>query len=99
MSGVLPLVSAADAIDDVAWFDRHPRRRYRARRGEGGLWPIRKVHDDVYLRTISGTGEVLADTDAELGPNWFAAARPQLSFPKANRESRQAGVRHAGGRR
>ena len=94
MSGAFPPVSTAEAIDDACWFDVHPRCNYRARGG----WLIRKVHDDVFLRTFSGNAEALTDTDAELGPVLFAAAW-QLSSPAANRKSRQAGVRRAGGRR
>jgi hypothetical protein len=90
-------ITPAEAIDDVCWFDAHPSRRYRARCGDDGFSLIRKSGDE-FLQAFACYAAAIADTDAEIAPPWFAAVRPELSFPKANRSSRQAGVRSAGGR-
>ena len=98
MTAPLPVVTVADALEDCAWFDGHPSRRFRARHSPGGgYWLVRK-RADVFLRTFTRNAEALANTDAEFGPAWFAAAFG-LSSPAADRKSRQVGVRRAGGRR
>jgi hypothetical protein len=94
----MPVVSTAEALDDDDWLDAHPKRRFRARRGPDGYWLIRK-RGDVFLRAYTRNTVPVIDTDPEIATLWFGAAWPELSFAKANRKSRQAGVRRAGGRR
>jgi hypothetical protein len=37
-----PKIAPAEAIDDTAWFDARPSRRFRARRTPDGFWLVRK---------------------------------------------------------
>jgi hypothetical protein len=92
-----PEVTAALAVDDVYWFDAHPSRRFRVRRGPDRFWLIYKSGDTL-RRASTCNAFAIPDTDAEIATLWFLAAWPELSFPKANRKSRQAGVQRAGGR-
>ena len=91
MSGV----SAAEALDDCAWFDRHANRKFRIRRTDDLVWIIRR-RGHVFLRTVTHRLPVeIVDTDAAIAPLWFAAAFPDISLQKARRLARQA----SGGRR
>ena len=74
----VPAVSDADAIDDVAWFDRNSNRRFRVRREGRHTVLVRRVKDAILLRTITGSTNG-ADTDIELAVAWYAAAYPHWS--------------------
>jgi hypothetical protein len=91
-------IAPAEAIDDTASCDARPSRRFRARRTPDGFWLVRKS-GTAFLRTFSRNVAPVADTDPEIATAWFAAAWPELLFAKANRKSRQAGVRRTGGRK
>jgi hypothetical protein len=90
----LPVVNANDALADGAWFDRHRDRRFRSWGGDGGFWLIQKRHG-VFLRTFTRDPVPNTDTDAELGPAWFAAAYPELLSIKTQRKAQQTAVRRA----
>jgi hypothetical protein len=91
---VRPDVSDADALDDGAWFDLHPKRRFRARRGPDGFWLIRK-RGDAFLRAYTRSAVPGTDTDAGLAPAWFESAYPDLLAAKARGRARKArGGRH-----
>ena len=98
MTAAFPKITPAEAIDDVRWFDAYPGCKFRARRAPSGFWLIRK-RGDVFLRTFTRNFTPVAETDPEIATLRFAAAWPELFFAKANRKSRQAGVRRGGGRR
>jgi len=74
----IPAVSDFDAVDDDAWFDRNPSRRFRARRNGGGTVLVRRVKNAVFLRSITHSIGA-ADTDIELAVAWFIAAYPSWS--------------------
>ena len=99
MTAPVPAVTVADALDDCAWFDGQPSRRFRARRSPGGAYWLVRKRGDVFLRTFTRNVIAVADTDAEVAAAWFSAVWSAILFAKANRKSRQAGVRRAGGRR
>ena len=42
MSGTHPAVTDADALDDRDWFEGHPGRAYRLRRGYEGWWIVER---------------------------------------------------------
>jgi hypothetical protein len=86
----LPTVSTAEAIDDHAWFESRPKRRFRARIGDGGLiWIIRR-QGDVFLRVAGASPLPATDTDAALAPLWFDGAYPGLLAAKARKRARKA---------
>ena len=91
-----PDLETGEASDDYAWFDRHHGRRFRARRGTGGLWLIRK-RGEAFLRTFTTEVAAVADTDATVAAMWFSAAWPAEAFHNAQRNARRANDR--GGRR
>jgi hypothetical protein len=95
MSGLgLPTVSAAEALDDGAWFDAHPARRFRARSARNLTWIVRR-RGNVFLRVVAARPLLPGDTDAALGPAWFESAYPDLLAAKARRRARKV----SGGRR
>jgi hypothetical protein len=87
-------VSSIEAIDDACWFDRHPGRRFRARRSTGGLWLVRR-RGDAFLRTFTTEVTAVADTDAAVAAMWFSAASPEEAFRNAQRNARRANARGA----
>jgi len=91
-----PQVTVAEALDDCAWFDGYPSRRFRACRAVGGYWLIRR-RGDLFLWTFTRNVAAVADSDAEIATASYAAAWPELPFTRANRKSRQVRVRRAGG--
>jgi hypothetical protein len=91
----LPQVTAADALDDFAWFDRLANRKFRVRRTANLVWIIRR-RGQVFLRTVTHHLPVATvDTDAATAPLWFAAAYPDISLQKAQRRARTAIKRRA----
>ena len=74
-----PALTAAEAMDDQAWFGAN-RRRYRLRRApEGGGWLIRRRRGLVLLRCWSPSVPAGApDNDEALPPYWYLAAYPNL---------------------
>jgi hypothetical protein len=68
-----------DADDDTSWFAARRHRLFRARRGDGGTWLIRRrkggSEPDVLLRTFS-RGLVAHDTEGQIAQAWFATAYP-----------------------
>ena len=84
-------VMDADAINDRSWFEEHPNRAYRIRRGDGGAWwIIQKRPGGVFLRVLTGTTDADADTDAALSLLWHQAAFPDSSAEQARRMARRA---------
>src|SRR5262245_30424137 len=74
-----PAVRDVDALEDAAWFAARPRRLFRARLSDGGMWIIRRRRQgdgpDVYLRAFSHA-LVHHDSDGELATAWFSTALP-----------------------
>jgi hypothetical protein len=91
----VPIVSNADAIADGIWFDQHPARRYRIRQSDRGTWIIRR-RGSVLLRAFTPQPLQLRNSEAEIGPAWFAAAYPESLADRARRQARKAGVRRHG---
>jgi hypothetical protein len=71
----LPVVTGLDAIDDAAWFEAHPQRRFRVQRVPGGPTIIRQARA-VFLRTFVGAATAIVDDDISLALSWFSAAYP-----------------------
>jgi hypothetical protein len=69
------VVSDADAIDDDAWFDRNPGRRYRLRPG----WVVRRRRDGILLRSPLPADQGCTESEAEAERIWWRAAWPQLA--------------------
>jgi hypothetical protein len=97
MAAVQDHVALEDtAIGDMAWFDAHPWRRFRAKKNRHGhVWLVRRRQGapDVFLRTPAK--EMPADdTDLAIGTPWYIAAF-QLPLDKAGKASRKA-IRKAG---
>jgi hypothetical protein len=90
-TGAWPEVTDAGAIDDKAWFDDHPNRRFRARSGGGATWLIRRRGGDVFLRTFAQLAKVATSED-EIEAQWWLAAWPNLS-PKEREELTKASRR------
>ena len=68
-----------DAIADIAWFDDHSSRRYRARpTADGPTWLIRRRGGGVFLRTLAALARVPTLED-EIEARWWLAAWPDLS--------------------
>ena len=84
-----PVATDLDAVDDSAWFDRHPNRRFRARRKNGQTVLVRRVKDVILLQTIAGSFDG-ADSDVELAVRWFAAAYPGWSPEQITKAARRA---------
>jgi hypothetical protein len=67
-------VTAADSLDDIAWFDANATRRYRVRQG----WAIRR-RGTVLLRTPIAKPVALVDNEGAADLSWWTAAWPALS--------------------
>jgi hypothetical protein len=78
---------------DRAWFAAHPDRRFRARRGDGGWWLVRRFCGAA-IRTHTDKFLSIADSDTEIAVAWYTTAYPEL-FAKALKKGRKA----TGGRR
>jgi hypothetical protein len=68
-------VSTADALDDAAWFETYPHRRYRIRPG----WVVRRRPPDVFLRVPLPPGHRYVDTETGAQAAWWNCAYPSLS--------------------
>jgi hypothetical protein len=73
-----PDLTDAEALDDFAWFDRNPARRFRARAAAEGVWLIRRRPGNVFLRTLAALARVPSYED-EIEAWWGLAASPDLS--------------------
>jgi hypothetical protein len=86
----LPSVAGADALSDRNWFADHPRRQFRARVADSGLWIIRRRRVAL-LRAVAPRPFALpGDADTELAVAWYAAAFPDWSREKAQKWARRA---------
>ena len=83
-----------EVLDDGPWFTDHPRRLFRARASNGGIWLIRRrpqgAGPDVYLRTFSHTSPPAGHSDGELAVAWHSSAYPHLSPERVVKASRRA---------
>ena len=72
-----------EVLDDGPWFTDHPRRLFRARASNGGIWLIRRqpqgANRDTYLRTFSRTSPPTDDSDGALAVAWHSSAYPYWS--------------------
>jgi hypothetical protein len=68
--------SEAEALSDGVWFVQHSDRSFRIRQSaDGGVWIVRPAGDALLRVLIPDAVSVPPhDSDAELGPLWFAAA-------------------------
>jgi hypothetical protein len=66
------------ALDDFAWFDRNPARRFRARAAAEGVRLIRRRSGNVLLRTLAPLARV-PSCENEIEARWWMAAWPDLS--------------------
>ena len=93
----LPSVTAAEALDDGAWFDANPKRRYRVRPAQGGVWIVRR-RGRVMLRTFAATlpGKPPA-SERGIERLWYATAWTRLTpqqlaeFVRASRPQQKGG--------
>jgi hypothetical protein len=69
-----------DFLDDIAWFDMHPGRRYRL----SGGWVVRR-RGAVFLRAPIADSRGYPDTEDAAEAAWWLAAFPSLS-PLARRQ-------------
>ena len=78
MSDTPPVVTDADAVDDLDWFEDHPGRAYRFRPGYEGWWIVERRPGGEMLRAWAARiAPNLPDTDAALREAWQAAAFPR----------------------
>jgi hypothetical protein len=86
-------VTEAAAALDQGWFADHPHRQFRARRGDHGVWLIRRLSQpggtDAHLRTFGRTIALPADADGDIAPAWFAAAFPDWPAERCQRRAKK----------
>ena len=87
----LPRVAEAEALDDQSWFDKHPGRRFRGRRGSDGFFWIIRRRGEVLLRTVMRQPATPPeDVDRELAGAFFRAAYPGAPVAEVQRCARKA---------
>jgi hypothetical protein len=99
VSAELPTVSAADVLDDAAWLETHPHRRYRLRPG----WVVRRRPPGVFLRSPLPSSHRYVDTEASAEGAWWTCGYPfltpaerQAMAKTARGKARNSKVRQAG---
>jgi hypothetical protein len=100
VAAFIPHVAEAAALEDRAWFDGRPERRFRARAGDGGVWLIRRLATgaEIFLRAFGRNGAAIrndGDCDGELAALWCMAAYPDWSPEQVSKWARKA--LHKGG--
>jgi hypothetical protein len=86
----LPRVAEAEALDDQSWFDEHPGRRFRGRRGSEGFF---LDHPQTRRRPAAdrnaSTSDAPEDVDRELAGVFFCAAYPGAPVAEVQRRARK----------
>lgn len=85
----IPPVSDIEATNDREWFAAHRGRLFRARRGDGGVWLVRR-QGGALLRTYEHRGRLGPDTDVELAERWYRAAFPDWDVKRLKAAARRA---------
>jgi hypothetical protein len=89
------VVDPGTAAEDRTWFADHPKRRFRYRPGDGGLWLIRRYKGALVRTFAPGTSKLSPNTDHVLAVAFFQAAYPNWSPEQVKRWAHKSNKRRA----